>query len=208
MRKWLVIFATILLVFGATKKAPAVLVDFNVPDPPTGPITINNYYAPLGVVFNDLVGASEIYNNPGSECDYLAGTCSFWTGNELTYIIEAKFSFNVSTVSIDAWTHWDDVFGPIPDPVDHSYMSAYDSSYNLVETIKDSSYGVWETISITSLSNDIRYLHLSATYTEGYRQVHGRFDNLNFTPVPEPSTLLLLGSGFVGLGLVRRRFKG
>ena len=29
----------------------------------------------------------------------------------------------------------------------------------------------------------------------------------SITPVPDPSTLLLLGSGLIGLGLIRRRFK-
>lgn len=207
MKKWIIVFAFVLCTLGVARQSPAVLIDFNVPDPPAGPVTINNYYEPLGVVFNDLVGGSELYNYP-SPCDYLAGTCSFWTGNELTYIIEARFSFNVSSVSIDASTHWDDAFGPIPDPVDHSYMNAYDSSYALIGTVEDTSYSAWETLSIASASNDIRYLRLSATYTPDYRMVHGRFDNLNFTPVPVPSTILLIATGLAWAGLARKALKG
>jgi len=36
----------------------------------------------------------------------------------------------------------------------------------------------------------------------------GSFDQVNTRQVPEPSTILLIGAGLVGLGFVRKRFKG
>ena len=45
----------------------------------------------------------------------------------------------------------------------------------------------------------------SVTKVEIHMGGSGAIDNINFA-VPEPSTLFLLGSGLIGLGLVRRRF--
>lgn len=40
-----------------------------------------------------------------------------------------------------------------------------------------------------------------------YPQHRFALDNLTYSPIPEPSTMLLVGSGLVGIGALRRRFK-
>lgn len=55
-------------------------------------------------------------------------------------------------------------------------------------------------------AGDVLELTLSKTDTSPYGDYAGVNMTVNFTPVPEPTALLLLSTGFVGLATLRRKF--
>ncbi|MBI4949963.1 MAG: PEP-CTERM sorting domain-containing protein [Deltaproteobacteria bacterium] len=94
---------------------------------------------------------------------------------------------------------------------DNLYLYAYDSANALLDSAffynPASSYA-GNTLIVSTGSASIAWVEF---YGVGVNNNSVYWDNFTFndtSSVPEPSTMLLLGSGLVGFGLVRRKFKG
>jgi hypothetical protein len=88
-------------------------------------------------------------------------------------------------------------------------LQAFDSSNNLVA----SAFSVFSANFVSSGNPPNEFLSLSApniarvTITGDPAGGSFTLDNLTFTPIPEPSTFLLLGAGIATIGLLRSRSK-
>ena len=81
-------------------------------------------------------------------------------------------------------------------------VSVYDFSNNPLATLTNTAYGIY--------TFDINYANIGfIVFNPNGDPAGAAIDNLRFgEPVPEPSTMLLLGSGLAGLvGYVRKRLK-
>jgi PEP-CTERM motif-containing protein len=135
--------------------------------------------------------------------------------------VEATFTTLQQSVSIDAAAVLLPEFAGTP--VNDPFLEAFDSSGNLLAKVLypvaygSSTYGSYQTLSYTSTSANIAYVILSSQHDSG-PTVLGQFDNLTFggsstggngggggTTVPEPSSVMLLGTSLAGLAL--RQFK-
>jgi hypothetical protein len=137
---------------------------------------------------------------------------------------EATFSTAVSYVSIEAHP----LLFAEGTGTDTPYLTAYDSLNNTIGTYTYTgsvSSGTWENLFISHSSNDISRIEFSSTSVHSFA-VYGVFDNLQFctaddtscatgggndggnpggNPVPEPGTILLMGSGLIGLAIWGRK---
>jgi hypothetical protein len=178
--------------------ANATNIDFEIPGAPcdfnqTSPLT--DFYQSDGVLFSgpgpNLGGAvlnqcSSFGINAHSGTDFLAF-------NNVTYGVgpeKVAFSSPQSTVSI--WA------GDGLEQVNVFVLAAYDSGNNLLgEQVVNNVEGQWQQLSVSA--NNISYVTL------GYAGQYAVWDDLSFTSVPEPGSLILLGSGILGLAARLRK---
>jgi hypothetical protein len=191
---------TMLLLLSAASSFAATITFDDVVAPPlfqsTTPLT--DHYSALGVTFSGPsagLGGAILNLNGGWPVAPLSGN-NFLAFNAATYgVFPETITFNnaVSAVSIYA-----------NDGASFT-MKAYNANNVLVDTDSVSPELEWELLSVSGVG--IKYVVLTETGSSV-----GLLDNLSFDtctgqPVPEPSTIFLLGAGLAGIGLLRRRVR-
>lgn len=182
--------------------ANATVIDF---DDLTGPVALGEQYASLGVHFsayengsavdalagNSLTGTYQTPDNVWSNC--VGSICG-----SRADVLRIDFDYEVSDLS---W--WTDTAGTHAGA--DMLFNAYGSDSSLLETIvaTPTAEGTYA-LSAFSVSG-ISYVELLQPNDNWGFYI----DTLSFVAsaasVPEPSTLFLMGAGFLGLGFARRR---
>ncbi len=187
--KCLLLVLTVLLVgLGSVKKTEALVIDFEGLADLT-PVT--NQYSSLGV---DFVGATVLTAGISlNEFEFPP-----FSGTNVVFDEFGPITVNFSTPMLDVGGYFTYLV-----PVT---ITAYDSSNSIVDTLTSSYF------SNTALSGDLGSSpneFLQVAYAGGISWVEitgdsffgGSFtmDDFTATPVPEPATIYLFGSGLVGL---------
>jgi hypothetical protein len=201
MKRFLVFLCTMVLFFGGVTSIGAVVLTFDDLTPLT-PVTalgtIPDGYG--GFDWDNFGYLNQTGSNPGSGYKAVSGDyVAFNEGGQLATVGDGLFSFDGAYFSA-AWNQGLNITitGLAGDVerysstivVDPTTPTWFDFSFADIDSLKFESSGGIDVV-------------------EGGAGVHFAMDNFTYTPtsVPEPSTVLLLGSGLVGLVVLRRRSK-
>lgn len=169
----------------------------------------NQYLSSYGVSFTSLGGYAAVVNHgPGNATasypNIIGGTDA---SGHLNYNSSIKISFfDVTNLSVDAVTDTFKIQGDWV-PLGYGYISAtaYGATGNVLGTTSDTDNKPGPVLQF-NIAGIHSVVISGSTGTVGFDQLEfGALSAVN--SVPEPSTLLLLGSGLVGLVGMRRRFK-
>jgi hypothetical protein len=125
-----------------------------------------------------------------------SGSPAYWGDGSFSYL-EVSFASGATWVSLDFAAN--DSFDTSP------FLRAFDAGNNVVAFASHGAVALGVPVTLTVSAPNIAYVR--ASWDEVGRAHNGVLDNLNYEPVPEPSTLLALSGGLAALAARRRRRK-
>lgn len=199
--KRILLFIVFMICFAITASSTnAVLIDFdslavnsNIDGVNLGGVTITSFSG-ITLVVSDFGVGYRSPSNAVTNDDPLGIT----PGNPMTFTFDSVVNY----VSFTGGDRGGDT--------DQFSVDVFDSLHNLITSLTTPIFGgnaIDPLVMVDFYTVSLSWPGIKSMVVRDAINAGIGIDDLEFYPVPEPSTILLLGFGLAGVGLLRRRFK-